>query len=104
MTRVYLEKDGDHYTVDAKGHATGSAEMCAAISCLMFTLAGWVHNQRGVRMETERLSSGDSRICFQSAGRYRRECDAVFLLILVGFRQLEKTDPARISVAVRSDF
>ena len=40
MTKVYLERDGNCFLVSCQGHATGSPEMCAAISCLVGTLEG----------------------------------------------------------------
>lgn len=96
MTRVYLEKDGKTYTIDCKGHAEGSPEMCAAISCLVYAVAGWTHNAKTVR-HTERLTEGDVRLVFSGC----EECETVFDLATVGFLQLEKLDPERVHVDVQ---
>ena len=45
VTKVYLEKDGGRYLVACQGHATGSVEMCAAISCLVQALDSWLERR-----------------------------------------------------------
>ena len=49
MTHVHLEQKGDRYRVRCIGHATGSPETCAAVSCLIYTLAGWVRVEESVQ-------------------------------------------------------
>ena len=42
MTVVKMKRDGEHYRIEAKGHATGSVEVCSAVSMLLFTLVNYV--------------------------------------------------------------
>lgn len=42
MTYIELRTYKDAYEISAEGHATGSVEVCAAISTLMTALANWV--------------------------------------------------------------
>lgn len=93
MTSVYLERDGGSYTVDARGHATGSAELCAAVSALMFALDGYLHNAVGVEIVTERMNPGDARLHWHGG------TDDVWLLMLCGFLGLQEAQPDRIRVS-----
>lgn len=93
MTKVYLEKDRNRYTVRASGHATGSVETCAAVSTLLYTLAGWLHNDATLIL-TERLESGEA--CLEYVGGASAE--TAFDMVSVGFLQLEKTAPEYIDV------
>ena len=85
MTNVYLEQDGQRYTVSCRGHATGSVETCAAVSCLVYTLAGWLRNSKA-RVLAEELTDGAALIRFQGD----EEARTAFGLICVGFLQLKK--------------
>lgn len=96
MTRVYLEQSGDRYCVRCKGHATGSAETCAAVSCLVYTLAGWLRNAAPT-MHEARLDDGDASICFRGG----EAAEAVFDMICVGFLQLQAQYGAFIQVELK---
>ena len=41
MTQVQLKENVSTYEITAKGHATGSTEVCAAVSMLMTAIANW---------------------------------------------------------------
>lgn len=90
MTEVTLYC-GDSYSVRCRGHATGSPELCAAISCLMFTAAGWLHNTQDAELIYEKLDSGDAYLRWHG-GKW------LYDLLKIGFLQLQKTDPEKISV------
>lgn len=90
MTEVTLYC-GDSYSVRCRGHATGSPEVCAAISCLMFTAAGWLHNTQDAELVYEKLDSGDAYLRWHG-GKW------LYDLLKIGFLQLQKTDPEKISV------
>lgn len=96
MTKVYLERDGDRYTIACKGHATGNPKLCAAVSCLVYTAAGWAHNAGGVELWVKRLDAGDALITFSGCG-----CETAFELAAVGFLQLERQNPEFLSVELR---
>lgn len=95
MTRVKLKKDRDRCTLRCEGHATGSAEMCAAVSCLVYSAAGWLRNTVGAQLLEERLEPGDAYISFTGFG-----AKWLFDFLAVGFLQLEQHDPEHISVEV----
>ena len=84
MTQVYLEQDGQRYMVSCQGHATGSVEACAAVSCLVYTLAGWLHNA-AVLVVKEKLEDGDALIQFHGGDA----AETAFDMITVGFLQLQ---------------
>lgn len=69
MTRIYAEMDGPRCTISAQGHATGSVEACAAISGILYALAGYVTNRIGHPITTQhsgrdgkRKQSGESEL------------------------------------------
>lgn len=90
MTEVTLHY-GDSCSVRCRGHATGSLEVCAAISCLIFTAAGWLHNTQDAELVYEKLDSGDAYLRWHG-GKWLYE------LLKIGFLQLQKTEPEKISV------
>lgn len=94
MTQVYLEHDGGTYAINARGHATGSTEVCAAVSCLLYTIAGWLNNRPEIG-GIQRLEDGSASIVF-----FDREpsTKTVFELAQVGFLQLAASYPEYISV------
>lgn len=81
MTSVYLERSGDRYTVHCQGHATGSKEVCAAVSCLVCTLANWLRMSHAEVLE-ERVKDADALLRFKGA-------ETAFDMVCVGFLQLE---------------
>ncbi len=67
-----------------EGHATGSVEVCAAVSTLVYTLLGYLNNADGVAVENAELADGYAEIEFAGG-----ECARVaFELICIGFLQL----------------
>ena len=84
MTQVYLEQDGQRYTVSCRGHATGSVEACAAVSCLVYTLAGWLRNT-SIPVLKEKLEDGKALIQFHGGDA----AQTAFDMITVGFLQLQ---------------
>ena len=96
MVTVELLRDGITYTVTAKGHATGSPEMCAAVSTLMTTLAGWAANAKDARLLDDKLDPGSARVSWRGIGA----SSEVFRLVEIGLRQLAASYPALISVTL----
>ena len=96
MTQVYLEQAGRKFMVKCQGHATGSVEACAAVSCLVYTLAGWLRNT-SVLMVKEKLEDGDALIQFCGGDA----AETAFDMICVGFLQLEAQYGDYISVDFR---
>lgn len=93
MTQVYLEQVGHQYTVRCQGHATGSVEVCAAVSCLVYTLACWLRNTP-LPVLKEKLEDGDVLIQYRGSAAG----ETAFDMICVGFLQLQAQYPEYISV------
>lgn len=93
MTRAYLELDGDRCTLVCRGHATGSEAMCAAVSCLAYTAAGWARNH--AQVHEERLEDGEACLCFSGA-----EARTVFQVLRIGLLQLAASDPERLQAEI----
>ena len=96
MTHVYLEQDGNRYPVTAKDHATGSVEMCAAISTLVYTLEGWLRNSTVLVLECT-VEDGHVHIVFAGGSN----CETVFDMVTVGFLRLQATDPEHVCVELQ---
>lgn len=93
MTKVYLEADGSRHIVSAKGHAAGSPEACAALSCLLTALAGYLQNARA-EVTACRLDSGDAYLEFHGE-------DAAFYVTAVGLMQLAQAVPEAVQIEAR---
>lgn len=93
MTKVYLEQDGDRYLVSCLGHATGSVEMCAAISCLMGTLEGWLDGH-GAEVTERCMEPGRAVLRFTGGD----DCKTAFEVLCAGFFRLAATDDTHIQV------
>lgn len=69
MTRVYIERDGDRVLLTADGHATGSEQVCAAVSCLLSGLAGYLQNmQEEGRATVYRMELAQAQAIFHYFG------------------------------------
>ena len=97
MTRVLLEQRANRFFVSCQGHATGNQDVCAAASCLVYTLAGWLRNQPGVKAIKAELDE-DASAAFEFCGG--DSAQVAFDLICTGFLQLELTSPEHISVTL----
>lgn len=95
MTQVYLERKGGTFLVSCTGHATGSPEMCAAISCLIGTLDGWLENSGGC--VERRVEPGNVLLRFRGGS----DCRTAFEMATTGFFRLQATDSAHISVVFK---
>ena len=101
MTKVYAERDGNRYTVHAQGHATGSPEVCAAISGILYALAGYVRNATdGSTIEyDERLESGSVNLHFCGGPG----AAGAFDMAVIGLKQIEAKYPDLILVEYREE-
>lgn len=93
MTKVFLERDGNRFTVSCKGHAKSEAG-CAAVSILCYTLAGYLRNIE-CEIEEARLEDGDARICWHGDGEKAR---AAYDITAIGFMQLSLSYPEEACV------
>lgn len=76
------------------GHATGSAEICAAISSLTCMIQGYLHNDPEVRVSREVVREGDVNIIAAGGREFRAVCRA----FLIGLMQIEQAYPTLIKV------
>lgn len=92
MTRVSMFREGDTLCIRADRHASGSTEVCAAASCLMYTLAGWVEQSA----DRGNYEIGDaSAIVRLKDGEAAAE---IFSFARIGFRQLAASYPKFIRI------
>jgi len=98
MTHVRL-RYGAEMRVEACDHATGSPAVCAAVSCLLYTLKGWLANTEDARIAEERMDDGD--VCFAWSGGAGSETVMDFLMI--GFLSLMETAPEYITVEITEE-
>ena len=94
MTQVYAERDGQRCILSAQGHATGSVEACAAVSGILYALAGYVTNamrERYVEVYTWRMESGDVQLDFDGDDGTA----AAFEMAVIGLAQVAQAHPER---------
>lgn len=102
MTSVYAERDGRRCILCAQGHATGSPEVCAAVSGILYALAGYLTNAqeaRGLELRHYTMESGDVLLDFN------RDDGAVaaFEMAVIGLKQVEKAYPEYLSISYREE-
>lgn len=91
MTEVRLRRSGK-YELTAKGHATGSTEVCAAISCLLYAAAGWLRNYG--EADVIELDSGNVTLRWHGG----ESAKVLYDLLEIGFLQLELSAKEYIKV------
>ena len=102
MTQGYAELEGGRCLLALDGHATGSPEVCAAISGIVYALAGYLTNAgrdgfaEVYRME---LESGKVRIHCHGDDRVTAACE----MAVIGLRQLEQEYPDCIRMEYLED-
>lgn len=66
MTSIECKKSGRRFSVIARDHAVGSAKVCAGISAIMYTLAGYIHNKDdgSIDVKSMILTDGYSELVF----------------------------------------
>ena len=102
MTSAYVELEGGRCLLALDGHATGSPEMCAAISGIVYALAGYLANaERDGFAEVYRmeLESGKVRIHCHGDDRVTAACE----MAIIGLRQLEQAHPELVHVELPED-
>lgn len=99
MVNVYAESDSNRYLLSSEGHATGSEQVCAAVSALVYAFAGYVENAKiegNATVYNMRLDSGKALIhCHGS-----REVGAAFDTVVLGLKQVELSHPELIRVEI----
>lgn len=76
------------YSIHAEGHASGSKEVCAAISGILYALSGYLINAETDVKQNE-LSEADAHIVFYGG----LEAKAVYEMTVIGLMQIAKSYP-----------
>ena len=79
-----------------QGHATGSDRVCAAVSGLLYALAGYLTNAKGVEIQTIRME--DAYVCLKWTGGKRDL--AALQTVCIGLMQIEKANPDFIKTEI----
>ena len=96
MTKIKFEADGDRYILSARGHATGSVEVCAAISGILYALAGYLCYAEATEHE-RRMESADVLLDYSGPERV----EAAYAMAMIGLELLEGEYPELIRVEAR---
>ena len=92
MTTGYAELEGGRCLLVLDGHATGSPSVCAAISGLVYALAGYLTNaEREVRAEVYAAELEPGRVRIHASGDDR--CVGACEAVLLGLCQLVESEP-----------
>lgn len=87
MTTIWAAKPSRRERVlCAVGHATGSDKVCAAVSGILYALAGYLNNAKGVDVHDMRMEDG--RVTLKWSGGKRDL--AALQMACIGLMQLEK--------------
>ena len=83
MTRVTIYSDGSAREIIAEDHATGNVQVCAAVSTLLYSLAGWlINNSEHLHAAPYvEMQPGKSHLLLDGD----REAAAAFELVKIGF-------------------
>ena len=100
MTTVYYEAQGGRCLLSVRGHATGSPAVCAAVSGLVYALAGYLVNCEGVLLYNKVLDSGQALLHFQGD----QGAQAAFRVTLIGLAQIAKAHPEQVELTGEKNF
>lgn len=96
MTRVYIETDGKRHILSARGHATGSAEVCAAVSGILYALAGYLTLEESAQAHKHRMESADVLLDYSGGVRV----ESAYAMATVGLLQLRDAYPKLVEVEI----
>lgn len=96
MTRIFANRgveEGRCY-LSVIGHAEGSEKACAAISGLVYALAGYLINSTGVMVRVDTLDSADAVFDFLGD----RDAVGAFTCVVIGLAQIAKEYPDQVQM------
>lgn len=96
MTTVTYSAKNGVLKLSAQGHATGSEQVCAGISALVYSMAGYVDKlfkKEDLPISTMRLDDGDVLLAFEETKNTR----AAFDMVVEGFRMMAAQYPEYIN-------
>ena len=98
MIRICLQRTENTYRFDASGHADfnpGNDIVCAAVSCLTYTLAKRL-KQIGCKIPSDVLGSGSASFSFSNNIRTRE----ILKTVKCGFEGLSEVYPDNVKLEV----
>lgn len=96
MTKIYTETDGDRHILSAKGHATGSVEVCAAISGILYALAGYLTLEESAKVNRHHMESANVLLDYSGGDRV----ESAYSMAMVGLLQLRDAYPELVEVKI----
>lgn len=96
MTEVSYGRGARRQTLRVTGHATGSPEVCAAVSGIVYSLMGYLANYGGTDCQVE---AEDGRAAI-AAGR-SEALDAAFSTAVIGLSQIALQHPEYVTIINR---
>ena len=102
MTQIYAERSGNRCILSAQGHATGSVEVCAAVSGILYALAGYLTNavtERYIEFYENRMEEAD--VLFDFNGD--EQTAAAFEMAVIGLLQIVQQYPEFLKVEYTSE-
>lgn len=101
MTEITISMKYDKVKIRAKGHATGSEQVCSAISALMYSLEAWIiNNPDCVRKYFSDFEAGDVHIEFIPV---ESESYTALEFLVTGLVSLAKNYGEYVTVSVSSE-
>ena len=93
MTRIRISREGDHYTLDLKGHT--DTRICAGISILLCTLRASLTCDDEVYGLEAQIAHGDTHLDFNT-----RSVTALNDLdfVMIGLYMLQQTYPDKVKL------
>ena len=94
MTKIEITDANPRFSLTFDGHATGSAEVCAGISALMFSLEGYLQNhEENLFLHSSKVDNpGHGYIAFELEDPSKDICGA-FELVTIGLLQIADSYP-----------
>jgi uncharacterized protein YsxB (DUF464 family) len=77
------------YIIQASRHATGSSSVCAAISGILYALAGYLRNSTDTDVKCLELKKGEAKIIFTG----NENAYAVYQMAAIGLAQIAASYP-----------
>ena len=97
MTKVYAERSGHRCILSAQGHATGSEQVCAAVSGLLYALAGYLASavrESYIEFYKNEIEDGSMLLDFNGD----EATTAAFTMAVIGLRQIAQSYPDFLQV------
>jgi len=101
MTKVNITSSNNTISLVAIDHATGSQQVCTAISTLLYTLEGWlINNPASNKNHSSQMKDGYAFIEYEMLDE---KCKAVTSAVVFGLMQIENSFPEYIQTRIDSN-